>query len=59
MISSTNGAVSAAVQRAANSGPPTRATTSPQPSFANPDSVVAAIAPHRSAPISRDSGSRS
>ena len=34
-VSSTNGAVSAAVHRDANSGPPTRATTSPQPAFAD------------------------
>ena len=58
-VSSTKGAVSAAVHRDANSGPPSRATTSPHPSFASADSTVAATAPQTSAPSTSDIGSRS
>src|SRR5215216_3506177 len=49
-VSSTIGAVRAAVQRAATSGPRSRATTAPQSWLARPASEVAATAPHSNAP---------
>ena len=58
-VSSTRGAVNAAVHIAANSGVPIRATTRPQPWLPMPASVVAATAPHTTAPNTSESGSRS
>ncbi len=58
-VSSTNGAVSAAVHRDANSGPARRATTTPHPALPIADRVVAATAPQTNAATSSGIGSRS
>jgi len=58
-VSSTIGAESAAVHRDANPGPRRAADDEPPASFAYAERVVAATAPHRNAPASSESGSRS